>query len=120
MKKVLKDFLKNKINLNQVKSVIGNNLHKVQLEEPITVCSKDVIFLLEQYIKGNSTLHELLDRVNVIWFTDLFTYNEAEEDSIASVMDKLESLDEVGVSLSDGELSRMIECLSENKEYRDF
>ena len=120
MKKILKDFLNNRISLDKVKNMLGANLHKVKIEEPINVCAKDVSFMLKRYIDGGVGLQELLDWVNVIWFTDLFSYSEVEEDSIASVMDQLETMDEDAVNFSNEELLKMLECLSENKEYQGF
>ena len=118
MKKVLNDFLKNKLDLDSVKKILGVNLHSIKVEEPVIVCSQDVIFLINQYLDKKITLQDVLDWVNVVWFTDLFEYNEVEEDSIASVINELETMDEDGVYFSGKDFLEMIECLLQNREYK--
>ena len=58
-----------------------------------------------------------MDWVNIIWFTDLYEYNLAEEESIASVITLLETLDEDDVALSNDEFLNMVKCLENNKIY---
>ena len=58
---------------------------------------------------------ELVDWVNVVWFTELYEYTSKEENAIASVMALLETLDE-GVEFTDKEYIQMVECLEANEE----
>ena len=115
---ILNDFLKIKINLNQLKKELGDDLYNVTITTPRKVYAEDLIFLINQYISHKITLQEIVDWVNVIWFTDLFEYNTLEEESIASVISLLETLDEDDVQFSNKELMDMIECLSNNKVYK--
>ena len=117
MNTILNDFLKAKISLNQLKDKLGNDLHNVTIKTPQKVYASDLIFLINQYVSGEISLQEMVDWVNVVWFTDLFEYNTSEEESIASVISLLETLDEDDVQVSDKELMDMIECLSHNKVY---
>lgn len=59
-------------------------------------------------------MNRLIEWVNVIWFTDLFTYDPEQEEAIASVMEILETMDELDANVTDNELSEMIDCLSHN------
>lgn len=117
MSEILNDFLKTKIDLNQLKKELGNDLYNVAVTTPKKVCAEDLIFLINQYISCKVTLQEMVDWVNVIWFTDLFEYNPIEEESIASVISLLETLDEGDVQFSNKEFMDMIESLSDNKVY---
>jgi hypothetical protein len=115
---ILNDFLKIKINLNQLKKELGDDLYNVTITTPRKVYAEDLIFLINQYISHKITLQEIVDWVNVVWFTDLFEYNTSEEESIASVISLLETLDEDDVQFSNKEFMDMIECLSNNKVYK--
>ena len=53
--------------------------------------------------------------MNVIWFAELYEYDSKEENSIASVMALLETLDE-GVAFTPEEYAEMIECLESNRD----
>ncbi len=117
MNAILNKFLKTKINLSQLKKELGNDLYNVSVTTPKKVCAEDVVFLINQYISRKVTLQEMVDWVNVVWFTDLFEYNLSEEESIASVISLLETLDENDVQFSDKEFLDMIECLSNNRVY---
>ena len=55
--------------------------------------------------------------MNVIWFTDLYEYDNKDSDSIISVMSYLEELDEEGVDYTCEQIEMMIECLSKNVEF---
>ena len=118
MNTILNDFLKAKISLEQLKEKIGNNLYNVIIKTPKIVYASDLIFLINEYVSGKISLQEIVDCVNVIWFTDLYEYNMSEEDSIASVISLLETLDEDDVQVSDKDFIDMIECLSNNKIYK--
>ncbi len=117
MSTVLDDFLKNKIDLNQLKKELGDDLYNVPVATPRKVCAEDLIFLIKQYVSREITLQAMVDWVNVVWFTDLFEYNPLEEETISSVISLLETLDEDDVQFSDKEFLDMIECLSNNKAY---
>ncbi len=120
MSKILKEFLENKTTLKQLKKQYGENLYNCEIKNPEKVYAKNVIFLIEQYICGKTSTKELLDWVNVVWFTDLFEYNLAEEDAIASVMSALETLDEDDKSFSSEDFLEMIKALSDNKMYKNY
>ncbi len=117
MNVALDDFLKTKINLEQLKKACGQDLYNVKITTPRKVYAKDIIFLINQYISDSITLQEVVDWVNVVWFTDLFEYNQSEEEAIASVMSVLETLDEDNVKISDKELMEIMKCLSNNNVY---
>ena len=117
MKTLLNNFLKNKTDINELKKVFGSNLYNANIATPEIVYSKDVIFIIEQYVSGKMTLQQITDWVNVMWFSELFDYNDQEEESIASVISVLETLDEEGVHFSNDEFEKMMQCLSNNEVF---
>lgn len=116
-KTILNDFLRNKTDINELKKAFGNNLYSASIEFPEIIYAKDVIFIIEQYMSGKMTLQQITDWVNVVWFTELFDYNDQEEEAISSVISVLETLDEKGVHFSNDEFEKMIQCLSKNEEF---
>lgn len=117
MKTLLNNFLKNKTDINELKKVFGSNLYNANIASPEIVYAKDVIFIIEQYVSGKMTLQQITDWVNVMWFSELFDYNDQEEESIASVISVLETLDEEGVHFSNDEFEKMMQCLSNNEVF---
>lgn len=117
MKTLLNNFLKNKADINELKKVFGNNLYNANIASPIILHANDVIFIIEQYVLGKMTLQQITDWVNVMWFTELFEYSDNEEESIASVVSVLETLDEEGVHFSNDEFEKMIQCLTNNEVF---
>ena len=81
------------------------------------ICAKDVCFVIEQYLSNQISMSTLLDWVNTIWFTELYVYSAAEENTIASVMTILETIDEDGVLISKDDFAHMLECLKGNIPY---
>jgi hypothetical protein len=100
----------------ELTNILNNNLKVIKISEPIIVYASDVIKLLESYRSGKITADELLDWVNTIWFTDLFDYYDSQSDSIASVMNELEEVDENIDKLSASNIVRYITVLSNNME----
>ena len=66
---------------------------------------------------GEIAVDTLVDWVNVVWFTELYVFDDEEADSIISVFEVLETMDEEGVVVSDDEFTQMIEALTSNLEY---
>ena len=59
----------------------------------------------------------LVEWVNVVWFTELYVFDDEDADSIVSVLEVLETMDEDGVVVSENELSEMIASLNSSTEY---
>ncbi|HWP79911.1 MAG TPA: hypothetical protein VN446_04655 [Candidatus Acidoferrum sp.] len=104
------------ISQKELSEKLGGNLHAINLKSPVTVFNTDVINVLDAVRSCKITLNELLDWVNVIWFTELFEYDDEYSDSIASVLDKLEDLDEEDRKLSESGIEKCIDALSKNIE----
>jgi hypothetical protein len=115
MKTILSKYKHFDVSLQELKSVLGDDLYNVADVTPEKVVSADVVYAIKQYLSKEVTLSELVDWVNVIWFTELYEYAPKEENAIASVMALLETLDE-GVDFTDDEYAQMIECLETNTE----
>ena len=50
----------------------------------------------------------------MVWFTELFVFDDEDADSIVSVLEVLETMDEDDVIISENELSEMITALNSN------
>ena len=115
MKSALSQYKRFAISLQQLKSVLGEDLYNVADVTPEKVSAADVLYAMKQYLAKAVSLSELVAWVNVIWFTELYEYNSKEENAIASVMALLETLDE-GVAFTPEKYAEMIECLTANRE----
>lgn len=116
LEKVLTKFKNLEIYKNELTNLFNTDLKATVISKPIIVYASDVIKLLEFFRSGKITVQELLDWVNTIWFTDLFDYNDSQSDSIASVMNELEEVDENIDKLSTSNIERYIRALSNNIE----
>lgn len=113
---LLEKFRDMNISKNELDKSLPLDIKKVQLHKPITVCRNHVIELLERYRKGDITESNLLDWVNIIWFSDAFDYRDDSCDSIASIMNELEEIDEEGKELTNEKIERFIVALRNNSE----
>lgn len=104
---ISKEELLKKLN---VKSI--NDVNQV-----VMIASVDVIKLLESFKAGKIDETELLEWVNTIWFSDTYDYVDEEMDSIASVMNILEEIDE-GRKLDESSIDLFIKSLKANEEIR--
>ncbi|KAF1084283.1 hypothetical protein SPSYN_02687 [Sporotomaculum syntrophicum] len=91
-------------------------LKEITIDKPVEICNNHVIILLENFKKGNISKHTLLDWVNTVWFSGLFEYCDENCDSIASVMNELEEIDENGKELTYEKIKRYIYALKNNIE----
>lgn len=118
MKNSLLKFKELKINKSQLKKEIGEDLYNIDCQNPVLVNTQDLSKVIQSYIEENISLQQLVDWVNVVWFTELFELLEKESDSIMSVLEVLETLDEDNTSVSTQDFSEMLKALSNNCIYR--
>lgn len=116
MIEILNDFKSFKITKQQLQQKIGENLYNVKIAQPVTINNMDVVFILEQCKNNRISVCELVEWVNVIWFTDLYDYADMYQDSIASVMSEIEELDEEGKVLTSEMIDMYIDALKNNRE----
>ena len=114
--KKLKDFRNLKISKKELLESIPFNPPKEFRNENIVVCQEHVILLLERYKAGKVSEQDLLDWVNTIWFSDWYDYCDEYCDSIASVMDELEEIDEEGKGLTPEKVETCLNALRNNLE----
>lgn len=98
-----------------LKNLNVESLNKLNEREVVMISHIHVIKLLESFKTGSISESELLDWVNTIWFSDLYDYIDEEMDSIASVMNELEGIDE-GLELDEVRINLFIESLKSNKQ----
>ena len=116
MTNLLIKFKKFEIGLNDIKNFYGEDLYNIEVDEVVNVSVDDVIQAINYLLNKTIVIQQLVEWVNIIWFTDMFEYKTSEEDSIASVMSLLESLDEEDVSFSNEDYLKMIDSLKNNNE----
>lgn len=117
MDTILKAYREMSITKAALCEQLGNDLYNVEVDHPTRINTSDVCNGIEKVLVGETSLDELVDWVNVVWFTDLFYFPDAETDSIISVLEVLETLDEDGVHISRENMKNMQLALTENKEY---
>ncbi len=117
MDTILNEYRQMRITSVQLREQLGNDLHNVEVSRPVCIKASDVRNGIGHVLSGEKTPEELVDWVNVVWFTELFDFPDGETDSIVSVLEVLETLDEAGVHISDEELKAMQLALDGNKEY---
>lgn len=117
MKNNLDLFRRMQVSKAELQNLIGNDLHNARCTKPQLVTRDDVVAAIQAALNGTKTVGALVEWVNVIWFTDLFEFADDDAESIISVLEVLETLDEEGVSISNSELDQMIEALRGNSEY---
>jgi len=112
----LEMFKNLQISKKELSDRVGGNLLAAKSEYPETVYNTDVIKVLTAFRSGRISLNQLLDWVNTVWFTELFDYDDEYNNSIASVLDKLEDLDEGDRKLTQHDIDEYIDALLRNKE----
>jgi len=118
MSKLLEDFKAFQADKSDLLAAYGNDLLNAKSDHVVIAYTTDVITAIRKFRSGEITMQILVDWVNAIWFyTDLFDYCENQCESIASVMECLEALDEDGVAYTDEEYDRMIAALESNTEF---
>ncbi len=117
MDTILNDYRQMRITKAQLREQLGGDLHNVEVNHPVCIKASDVRDGIGHVLSGEKTLEELVDWVNVVWFTELFYFPDGETDSIISVLEVLETLDEDDVHISVEELKAMQLALDGNKEY---
>lgn len=115
MKTILSKYKHFDVSLQELKNVLGEDLYNVSDVTPEKVCAADVVYAIKQYLTKSVSLSELVEWVNVVWFTELYEYASKDENAIASVMALLETLDE-GEEFSNEEYQTMIRSLENNVE----
>jgi hypothetical protein len=117
MNTILNRYKEMSINKNELCKQIGDDLYNIENINPVCVNTIDVNNAIEKFLRKEIELQELVDWVNVIWFTELFYFPDEETDAIISVMEVLETLDEEDINVSCDDLKNMQETLANNKEY---
>ena len=117
MEKLLDQFRKMEIGKADLQAFFGNDLHNAVCRKPQKIERTDVAYAIQRMLDGSKSVLDVVEWVNVVWFTDLFAFSDDDADSIVSVLEVLETMDEEGVSVTTEELNIMVSALSENKEY---
>lgn len=110
----LKQYKSLKIDKNALCSMLGNDLLNAKVAKPYVVNNQDIIFLLSQFRDSVISLAKLIEWVNIIWFTDVYTYKNKEAECIGSIMPYLEAADEEDGELTKESISKYIDCLRHN------
>ena len=92
----------------------GHNLLN-KISDAVIICNNHLITLLEKYINGEINKNKILEWTNTIWFSDSFDYCDEGCDCIASIMNRLEELDE-GFAFDSDIAKKLIIALKSNEE----
>ena len=106
-----------KISKSELQQAIGEDLHNVECKKAYSIKRSDVVNAIQLLQNGTIPKDALVEWVNVVWFTELYVFDDEDADSIVSVLEVLETMDEDGVVVSEDEFSEMIASLNSNTEY---
>ena len=106
-----------KITKTELQQAIGEDLHNVKCQKAYRIKRSDVVNAIQLLQNGTISKETLVEWVNVVWFTEIYVFDDEDADSIVSVLEVLETMDEDGVAVSEGEFSEMIASLNSNTEY---
>ena len=115
--KYLSLYCELKISKSELQQAIGEDLHNVECKKAYSIKRSDVVNAIQLYKNGAISKDALVEWVNVVWFTERYVFDDENADSIVSVLEVLETMDEDGVVVSENELSEMIASLNSNMEY---
>lgn len=110
------EFLKKFRDLEISKSVLEELLNGAKAISIVEVYAIHLIAVLKKYSTKEIDDAFLLDWVNTIWFSEWYFYNDDQCDSIASVMNVLEELDEGELILNQEKIEMLINALGNNLE----
>ena len=106
-----------KISKFELQQAIGEDLHNVECKKAYRIRRSDVVNAIRLLQNDTIDKDTLVEWVNVAWFTELYVFDDEDADSIISVLEVLETMDEDGVIVSEDEFSQMIAALTANTEY---
>ena len=94
-----------KISKSELQQAIGEDLHNAECKKAYCIKRSDVVNAIQLYKNGAISKDALVEWVNVVWFTELFVFDDEDADSIVSVLEVLETMDEDDAIISENELS---------------
>lgn len=106
-----------KISKAELQQAVGEDLHNVECKKAYRIRRSDVVNAIQLLLNGTIDNDTLVEWVNVVWFTELYVFDDKDADSIISVFEVLETMDEEGVVVSESEFLKMITALTSNTEY---
>jgi hypothetical protein len=89
------------------------------LENPLSLTRQHVINILKRFKQERLGLSDLFDWIHFIWFSDLFSCKKEDADSIASVVQFLEDLEEEGDIIS-SEIDYCLNALENNRQVESW
>lgn len=96
MEKHLNLYRELKISKSELQQAIGEDLHNVECKRAYRIKRSDVANAIQLLKNGSIEKDILVEWVNVVWFTELFAFDDEDADSIVSVLEVLETMDEDG------------------------
>ena len=116
IREVLESYRDLKTGKKELDAEISRQNSRYPKNPPVIVLSTHVIELLRRYQSGELSESRILEWVNTVWFSGWFEYADNQSDSIASVMNELEELDEEGKVLTKEMVEKYIGALEKNAE----
>lgn len=110
-------FKRLEIKKKELLDIVKTDLNGLNIDMPIIIESEDVIRVLELYLDNKINVQDVVDWVNIIWFSDIYEYSDYQCDSIASVMNELEEADENYEKLSKNRIEKYLNVLKKNIEF---
>jgi hypothetical protein len=84
------------------------------LQDPVVINRQHVIHVLKRFKQERLSQEDLYNWVHFVWFSDFYTCQDDDADSIASVMQVLEELEEEG-DLTADDAEYCLDALEKNE-----
>ena len=89
-----------KITKTELQQAIGEDLHNAERKKAYRIRWSYVVNAIQLLLNGIIEKYALVEWINVVWFTELCVFYE-DADSIVSVFEALETMDEEGIIVLD-------------------
>ena len=82
LEKYLSLYCELKISKSELQQAIGEDLHNVECKKAYCIKRSDVVNAIQLYKNGAISKDALVEWVNVVWFTELYVFDDEDADSI--------------------------------------
>ena len=81
LEKYLSLYCELKISKSELQQAIGEDLHNVECKKAYCIKRSDVVNAIQLYKNGAISKDALVEWVNVVWFTELYVFDDEDADT---------------------------------------
>ncbi|MGL4483982.1 MAG: hypothetical protein ACRCUS_03450 [Anaerovoracaceae bacterium] len=117
MVKYFEKFAKLEMSYSEIADALGENFQCLVTDETFLINREIILSAFMKFCNNEVAETTLLDLVNAILFGDIFDLLDKDAECLASVLSRLEEIDEEGMELKEDEKIRIKEALLNNTEF---